>query len=69
MILDLFDPSFSQNLRSDWVHFFLCAEPGYRKVGEVSPPPGGMGVLTMLRSFLVEDYYYYSVRWSGSGQT
>ncbi len=35
LILDLFDPSFSQNLRSYWVHFCLCAEPGDRKFGEV----------------------------------
>ncbi len=38
LILDVFDPSFSQNLRSDWVqHFFSYAEPGYQTFGEVPP--------------------------------
>ncbi len=41
-ILDLFDPSFSQKLSSDWVYFLLGAEPDYRKVGEVTPPPPPM---------------------------
>ncbi len=27
-----FDLSFLQKLRSDWVHFFSCAVPGYRKI-------------------------------------
>ncbi len=35
LILDLFYPSFSQNLKSDC---FLLAEHGYRNFGEVPPP-------------------------------
>ncbi len=32
LILNLFDPSFSKNFRSDWVQFlFTCCEPSYRK--------------------------------------
>ncbi len=37
LILLFFDPSFSQNLRSDWVQFFLHAEHRYRKVDDVPP--------------------------------
>ncbi len=39
LLLDLFDPPFWQNLRSDWVHFFTACwtPPPYRKVGEVPP--------------------------------
>ncbi len=40
LILDLFDPLFLQNVISDWVLFLLCAEPGYRKVGDVPPSRG-----------------------------
>ncbi len=31
-----FDPSFLQKLRSEWVYFFVCAIPGYRKFDEVT---------------------------------
>ncbi len=27
LVLDIFDPSFSQNIRSDWYHFLLYGEP------------------------------------------
>ncbi len=40
LILDLFDPSFLQNLRSYQIHFFVSpAEPSYQTFGEV--PRGG----------------------------
>ncbi len=39
LILDLFDPSFSQNLISDSVQFCSHAEPTYRKFSEVPPHP------------------------------
>ncbi len=35
-----FDPSFLQNLTSDWIPFFSHAEPGYQIFGEVPPPHG-----------------------------
>ncbi len=40
LILDHFDPSFLQNVRSDWVQFLWNAEPSYQKYGEVPPPRG-----------------------------
>ncbi len=39
MILNPFETLFSQNLRSNWVHFFSHAEPGYRKYDELTTPP------------------------------
>ncbi len=44
LILNLFDCSFSQILKSDWVLFFSHAEPGYRKFDEVHPPRGYVSV-------------------------
>ncbi len=39
LILDLLDPAFLQNFRSDWVQLFLLhAEPWYRKFCEVPTP-------------------------------
>ncbi len=29
LYLDHFDPTFVQNLRSDWIHFVSCAELSY----------------------------------------
>ncbi len=34
--LRYFDPSFLQNIRSDWIQFLLHAERGYCKFGEVT---------------------------------
>ncbi len=44
LILDLFDPSyFSQNLRSDWVHFFRVLSPLQNILWSTPPPPSPLG--------------------------
>ncbi len=39
ILFDVFDPSFFQNFRSDWVHFFMMLWILYQYVGEVLLPP------------------------------
>ncbi len=51
-----FWPSFSQSVRSDWVHVFVCVEPGYWQFGEVPPPPAPPGTHYML--CLVQGHWH-----------
>ncbi len=37
-LIDLFDSSFLQNFRSNWVHFSWCAHTPYQQFGEVPHP-------------------------------
>ncbi len=61
LILDLFDPSFLQNLRFDWVQFFLSrAEPDYQKFGEV-PPPSPHGPEQLIK------YIHFCFSWGCGG--
>ncbi len=68
LILNLFDPSFSQYLRSDSIgsNFFVCVEPAYRKFDGISPPPlyalskcMSKHILHDTRVFIVLSIYQY----------
>ncbi len=39
LVLDLIDPSFLQNFRSDWVHFFITCRTSLLKIWWSTPPP------------------------------
>ncbi len=62
--LDLFDPSFLQNLRSCWVHFFIACWTLNQKFGEVPPPLPGLyaGYCLLMQMFAI--FTFHSVNFS-----
>ncbi len=64
MILDLFDPSFSQNLRSDWIHFFCMLDPTTANLVKYTPPAPPLHPPTIPTSTAQNGWLYHNTFFS-----